>query len=137
MTILYWTVQNSTECRRTPILEQISACVYGSFHNAKLQMGDQNINFLMSVCAYPFHFSFFFSGLANGVKRVKHPDVSGMQRGPWYSTRNSDFFIKKVLKRKAHWIMTVRIIITVLWFFCIWAVRIIMTIFWKNKNKKC
>ena len=75
---------------------------------------DKNTNFWMSVCACPFYF--FFGGPANGVKRIEPPDASGMQRDPWYSTRNSDFFIKKIFLKKAPWIMTLQIMITVLCF---------------------
>ena len=91
----------------------LSMCVW-PVSKCQIIDGGQKHKFLDVCVCLSISLFFFLSGPANGVKRVKPRDVSGMQRGPWYSTRNSDFFIKKVLKRKAHWIMTLQIIITVL-----------------------
>ena len=65
--------------------------------HSKLYMGGQNTHFWMCVCVCVLvHFTFILGGPANGVKRVELRDASGMQRGPWYSTRYNDFFIKNV-----------------------------------------
>ena len=87
--------------RPTSILELISECVCSTFQNGPFPIidGGTATSIFRCLCVI-VHFTFFFGGPAKGEKRVEPRDASEMQRGPWYSTRSSEFFIKKVYIKK-------------------------------------